>query len=123
MKKGIHWSLIGAFVVVSLLVVCASQAEEAKITVLNPLGQPPPLKLLQMAPRLDTLGGKTIYIVDVKFAETAPFFEEMVKLLSERYPKTNWVLKKKIGTYFEDDPELWAEIKKKGDGMIIAIGH
>ena len=24
---------------------------------------------------------------------------------------------------FEDDPELWKEIKSQGDGMIIAIGH
>jgi hypothetical protein len=123
MKKGINGSLIGMFLIASLLIINASQAEEAKITVLNPLGQPPPLKLLQMAPRLDTLDGKTIYIVDVKFAETKPFFEEMVKLFAERYPRTNWVLKQKIGTYFEDDPELWAEIKKKGDGMIIAVGH
>ena len=107
----------------SLLGGYASQAEEAKISVLSPLGQPPPLKLLQMAPRLDTLEGKTIYIVDVRYPETEPFFEEMVKLFTEKHPKTNWVLKKKNGTYFEDDPELWAEIKKKGDGMVIAIGH
>ncbi len=32
-----------------------------KITVLNPLGTPPPIKLKNMAPRLDTLDGKTIY--------------------------------------------------------------
>ena len=35
-----------------------------KITVLNPLGTPPPIKLKNMAPRLDTLDGKTIYLVD-----------------------------------------------------------
>ena len=123
MRKAINGLLIGVFLIASLWVVYASQAEEAKITVLNPLGQPPALKLVPMAPRLDTLDGKTIYIVDVKFSETGPFFEAMVKLFAERYPKTNWVLKKKIGTYFEDDPDLWKEIKAKGDGMIIAIGH
>ncbi len=38
--------------------------EEKKITVLNPLGQPPPIKLEPMAPRLDSLDGKTIYVVE-----------------------------------------------------------
>jgi hypothetical protein len=105
------------------LLVCSSKAEEARITVLNPLGQPPPLKLLQMAPRLDKIEGKTIYIVDVRYPETQPFFDEIVKMLSGTSPKTKWVLKKKIGSYFEDDPKLWDEIKAKGNGMVIAIGH
>ncbi len=106
-----------------VLLVFSSKAEEAKINVLNPLGQPPPLKLVQMAPRLDTIEGKTIYIVDVQYPETQPFFDEMIKMLSDAYPKTKWVLKKKIGSYFEDDPALWNEIKTKGNGMVIAIGH
>jgi len=119
----INWSLIGIFLTGSLGIVKASQAEGAKITVLNPLGQLPSLKLLRMAPRLNTIDGKTIYIVDVRYSDTEPFFEEMVKLFSETYPNTKWVLKKKTGYYAVDDPELWKEIKAKGDGMIIAIGH
>jgi hypothetical protein len=35
-----------------------------KITVLSPMGTPPAIKLKPMAPRLDTLEGKTIYVVD-----------------------------------------------------------
>jgi hypothetical protein len=98
-------------------------AQQNKITALNPLGQPPLLKLVQIAPRPSTIEGKTIYIVDVQYPETRPFFDEMLKLLTQEYPKTKWVMKKKMGSYFEDDPELWKEIKAKGDGMIIAIGH
>jgi hypothetical protein len=98
-------------------------AEEKSITVLNPRGTPPPITLVPMLPRLDTLEGKTIYIVDVNFPFTEPFYEAMQKLLAERYPKVNWVLKKKAGTTFDDDPKLWAEIKKKGDGAIVGPGH
>jgi hypothetical protein len=123
MKKRIHWSLIGAFVVVSLLVVCASQAEEAKITVLNPLGSAPLIRRIPMAPRLDTLGGKTVYIVNVMFPLTDQFLVEMQKAFAERYPQVNWVLRDKKGTYFDNDPKLWAEIKEKGNAMIMAIGH
>ena len=123
MRKRISWLQLIVLLMAGVLFVYSSKAEEAKITVLNPLGQPPPLKLLQMAPRLDTIEGKTLYIVDVQYPETQPFFDEMVKMLSDAYPKTNWVLKKKTGSYFEDDPELWKEIKAKGNGMVIAIGH
>jgi hypothetical protein len=123
MKKEINYSLIGMFLLASLFFVNTLQAEEAKITVLNPLGQPPPIALVSMAPRLGTLDGKTIYIVDVGFTDTHQFLVEMQKVLAERYPKANWVVRTKIGTYFEDDPKLWAEVKSKGNGMIMAVGH
>jgi len=44
-------------------------------------------------------------------------------LLNKRFPDTTWVVRTKIGTYFEDDPKLWAEIKTQGHGMIIGVGH
>jgi hypothetical protein len=101
----------------------SAPAEEGLIRVLNPRGTPPPVTLVPMAPRLDTLEGKTIYIVDVNFPLTEAFYEAAQELLTERYPGTNWVLKKKAGTTFDDDPELWAEIKQKGDGAIVGPGH
>lgn len=100
-----------------------TQAQEPKITVFNPLGQPPAIARVPMAPRLTTLEGKTIYIVDIGFTDTHQFFTEMQKLLSEKYPTTTWVVKIKAGTYFDDDPKLWAEIKEKGNGMIMGVGH
>jgi len=100
-----------------------SQAQEPKMTVLNPMGQPPAIARVPMAPRLTTLEGKTIYIVDINFTDTHQFFTEMQQLLSEKYPKTTFVVKTKRGTYFDDDPKLWAEIKEKGHAMIMGIGH
>jgi len=93
------------------------------ITVLNPVGSPSPTPLIPMAPRLDTLEGKTIYIVDVMYPLTHQLFEEMQKVFSEKYPKTNWVVKSKAGTYFDNDQKLWEEIKAKAQGMIIGVGH
>lgn len=98
-------------------------AEEQLVTVLNPAGTPPPITLVPMAPRLESLAGKTIYIVSVQFPLTKPFFEEMQRLLTERYPETNWIFQEKAGTYFEDDPELWAKIKETADGAIMGMGH
>ena len=38
-----------------------------KIETLNPKGTPPPIQLLPMAPRLGSLDGKTVYLVDTGF--------------------------------------------------------
>lgn len=96
---------------------------EVTVTALNPLGTPPPLRRQPMAPRLDTLTGKSIYIVDAKFPASEQFGEELVKILKEKYTATNWIYRQKKGSYFDDDPDLWAEIKAKGHGMIQYVGH
>ena len=86
-------------------------------------GIAPPIHLIPMAPRLDTLDGKTIYIVDVNFPRTHQFLEEMQKILTARYPKTTYILRTKVGSYFNNDPDLWAEIKEKGHGVIFGVGQ
>jgi hypothetical protein len=114
---------MGIFLTASLCFVSVAPSQDAKITVLNPLGQPPAIARVPLAPRVDKLEGKTIYIVDIGFTDTHQLLTEMQKLMSERFPKTNWVVRTKVGTYFDDDPQLWAEIKEKGHGMIIGVGH
>jgi hypothetical protein len=121
MKKLTTRLLVGMSLLVILLSGSISLAVEAKIQVLNPRGALPPIRLAPMAPRLDTLDGKTVYIISASFGE--PLMPEMQKVLAETYPKTNWVLKNKPGSYFDDDPKLWAEIKEKGHAMIIGVGH
>ena len=124
MKKKIHsWALFICILAMATSCATVSQLQEAKITVLNPVGQPPAIERVVMAPRISDLKGKTIYIVDIGFSATGQLLTELQDLLTERYPDTTWVVRKKIGTYFNDDPGLWAEIKEKGHGMIMGIGH
>ena len=95
-----------------------------KITVVNPLGTPPPIKLKNMAPRLDTLDGKTIYIVDDGFVGGDNLLIEMQDWFKANYPKTTIIFKRKGGGGFEsEDPVLWAEMKEKANGIIIGLGH
>ena len=117
------WVLILSLLVMVPGLTSVSQAQESKVTVFNPLGQPPAIERVPMAPRISDLKGKTIYIVDIGFSATHQLLTELQDLLKERYPNTTWVLRNKIGTYFNDDPKLWAEIKEKGHGMIMAVGH
>ena len=93
------------------------------ITVLNPRGTPPHVTLIPMAPRLDSLDGMTIYVVDVNFPMTEPFYVAAEKVLNERFPTVNWVIKSKIGSFFDEHKEFWLEIKEKADGAIVGPGH
>ena len=124
MKKKIGKRVLLLSLLAMVLVLSgASQAKESKITVFNPLGQPPAIKRVPMAPRIKNLDGKTIYIVDIGFSGTHQLLTELQDILKKKYPKTKWELRTKIGTYFNDDPKLWAEIKEKGSAMIMGVGH
>lgn len=123
-RKKYNWAVnIISLLAIVFAVTGVSQARESKITVFNPLGQPPAIERVPMAPRISDLKGKTIYIVDIGFSGTHQFLTELQDVLKKKYPDTKWVLRDKIGTYFNDDPKLWAEIKEKGDAMIMGVGH
>lgn len=112
-----------AIIILAGLFVGLAPAQDTKMVVMNPRGILPPIRRIPMATRPATLDGKTIYIVDTRYPRTREFVEELFKTLKEKYPKTNWVLRDKFGGYIDDDPKLWAEIKEKGHGMVMAIGH
>jgi hypothetical protein len=125
MKKSLSAAFIAAL---CLGLFLSSQVQAApcneKITVLTPLGNPPNIKLKKMAPRLDTLDGKTIYFVDDGFIGGDNLLYEMIDWFKANHPKTNVLYKRKGGMGFEaEDPALWAEMKEKADGIVIALGH
>jgi hypothetical protein len=94
-----------------------------KIRVLDPRGQPPLLRQTPMTSRLNSLDGKTVYLVHLNWPHTFQFTDELHKVLSARFPKTRFVLKRKMGAYAQDDPQLWSEIQEKGNAAIVAVGH
>jgi hypothetical protein len=120
MKTATGRFLIAVFL---MTVFSAAQAQDGKIAVLSPKGNPPPIPLVPMAPRLETLDGKTLYFVDVGYEGGGSLLRATMDWLSQNYPKTNLVFREKAGTYDQDDPKLMAEIKSKADGIILAVGH
>jgi hypothetical protein len=96
-----------------------------KITVLNPMGTPPPITLVPQAPRLNTLDGKTIYFLNTGFIGTDRLMTEMMAWFKANYPKTNIVYKdgKSGAGLAELSKPLWAEISEKGDAAIVGLGH
>ncbi len=100
------------------------KAVEQKITVLSPMGKPPAIELKPMAPRLSTLEGKTIYLVNDGYLGTDLLLGEMEAWFKANMPKTNVVYRVKGGGGFTaEDPKLWAEIKEKADAVVMGMGH
>lgn len=96
---------------------------EYKIVGVNPRGTPPPIQLIPMAPRLDTLDNKTIYLVDTGFHGSDALLQQVQAWFGRNMPSVTTVFRRKAGPYAEDDPKLWAEIKAKGNAVIMAVGH
>ena len=101
----------------------AAKTGEAKIETLNPNGLPPPIQMVAMAPRLDTVDGKTIFLVSDGFAGADRFLDQIAVWFSKNKPSVKTVYRLKAGSYFDDDPKLMAEIKASGNAMIMAYGH
>ena len=101
----------------------AQAASTEKITVLNPMGTPPPIQAKQMASRLNTLDGKTIYFVNTGYIGTDRLMAVMSDWFKANYPKTNIVIKRSSGGMTGVDKALWAEIAEKGDAAIVGLGH
>jgi hypothetical protein len=75
-----------------------------------------------MAPRLDSLNGKTVYLVNQGFGGSDLFMEQLRAWFAENMPAVKTVLKRKTGFIFRDDTsDLWKEIKEKGNAVIFGV--
>ena|SRR5208282_5861911 len=101
----------------------AASAGVVKLTALNPRGMPPPITLIPMAPRPASLDGKTIYLVSDGFPGADHFLDQVANWFKKNMPSVTTVYRLKAGGFADDDPKLFAEIKAKGQAVIMAIGH
>lgn len=97
--------------------------DDANLTVLDPRGIPPIVTAKTPAPRLASLDGKTIYLVDSRFDDSAVLLEQIAIWFSKHMPSVTTKLVQLSKTYAKDDPELWEEIRDNGDAAIIGVGH
>jgi hypothetical protein len=104
----------------------AIDCDERLITVLNPAISSKMTERIPLAPRSDTLEGKTIYLVDLQWGgpEAAySVFEEMKDWFSRNMPSVNVEVRRASGGWMGDDPALREEIiSKKAGGVVIGIG-
>ncbi len=102
----------------------AVASKDKLITVLNPAITEKLAARVPLAPRLDTLEGKTIYIVDMNYEGMGrtPVLEEMQAWFAKNMPSVKTIIKLKAGSYIADDPALWKEIAaNKANGVILGV--
>jgi len=93
-------------------------AQGAKITVYNPMGTPPAIQMKNMAPRLDTLDGKTIYLFNAGFPNSDNFLIVLKEWFADNHPKVNIIISPS-GL----NAAMKAEVIEKGDAAFFAVGH
>jgi hypothetical protein len=106
-------------------------SESVRFSVLNPEGRlvqtveqaPDSAAESSLAKRLDSLDGKTVYLVDTGFGGSYKFMRELESWFASNMPSVKTVRKRKPGGPFADDNDaLWEEIKKRGDAAVLGVG-
>jgi hypothetical protein len=92
-----------------------------KITVHDPRGSAPKVQGKPLAPRLEQLDGKTLYLVDCLFDNSEVFMDQLQRWFAEHLPsvqirpikpKESWV----------DDPDMRKRIEHDGDAAVLGVG-
>ena len=75
-----------------------------------------------MADRPDSLDNKTVYLVDTGFGGSSRFMIQLQQWFAKNMPLVKTVRRRKPGTPFIGTaPELYKEIREKGDAAILGV--
>jgi len=103
----------------------ATPVVSGAITSLNPAVVTKLPDRIPLAPRLNTLESKTIYLVDTDWGgmgQNDGILQEMQAWFAEHMPGVKTIIKIKRGNFVTDDPALWKEIADaKGDGVVLGV--
>ena len=92
-----------------------------KVTIFDPRGYPPEVTGKRLAPRLESLDHKVVYLVDCLFDNSEVFMDQLQQWFAENLsavdtriikPRQSWV----------DDPEMRAKVAAGGDAAILGVG-
>jgi hypothetical protein len=120
------WSVALLLVVAATVTVTYTPAQNkgSLITVLNPEVANRMPDRLPLSPRLGSLEGKTLFLVDIGWGgpDAAPsVYAEIKAWLAENMPSVKTEYRRIRGGYDAGDPELWKEIKAKGNAAFVGI--
>jgi hypothetical protein len=91
------------------------------LTVHDPRGYPPEVTGKPLAPRLQSLDGKVVYLVDCLFDNSDLFVEQLHAWIGEHLPDVRTRVIKPRESWVED-PEMCEQIAKDGDAAILGVG-
>ncbi len=92
-----------------------------KLMVHDPRGYPPKVTGKRLAPRLQSLDGKVVYLVDCLFDNSAVFMEQLRQWFAENMPAVEARMIKPRASWV-DDPEMRSRVEADGDAAILGVG-
>ncbi len=96
-------------------------AMEARVSVHDPRGYPPKVAGKHLAPRLQTLDGKVLYLVDCLYDNSDIFMEQLRQWFAAHLPAVRTRIIKPRESW-EDDPAMRASIVADGNAAILGVG-
>ncbi|MDP6342889.1 MAG: hypothetical protein QF491_05095 [Alphaproteobacteria bacterium] len=90
-------------------------------TVHDPRGYPPKVTGKRLAPRLESLDGKVVFLVDCLFDNSAAFMDQMQDWFSHNLPAVETRLIQPRESWV-DDPDMRRAISQSGDAAILGVG-
>ena len=92
-----------------------------RIAVHDPRGYPPKVAGKRLAPRLESLDGKVIFLVDCQFDNSDVFMAQMREWFAEHLPRVETRIIETRESWV-DDAEMRATVAREGDGAILGVG-
>ena len=92
-----------------------------KLTVHDPRGYPPKVSGKRLAPRLENLDGKVVFLIDCLFDNSDVFMDQLQRWFSEHLPTVR-IKNIKPRESWVDDPEMRTAVVKEGDAAILGVG-
>ena len=92
-----------------------------KLTVHDPRGYPPKVVGKRLAPRLQNLDGKTVFLVDCLFDNSDVFMNQLQRWFGQHLPAVNTQIIKPRQSWV-DDPDMRTKIAADGSAAILGVG-
>ena len=115
--------LFGAALAVSSLLVAGTAAAQVTLEVMNPRGEIPPPKTLGISPRVGTLDGKKIVLVDNGKYGASNFLDALADKIKAKYPTATIVrYPKPAAQTITNLPKWYPTVKQQGDMFVFGVG-
>jgi len=92
-----------------------------KVEVLNPQGYAPKVERRGLAPSLEAVRGKSVFLVDVGFENSDNFMRQLQGWLAEHEPTIRTEVVRWADQH-RPDPVLSERIASQGDAAILGVG-
>jgi hypothetical protein len=91
--------------------------------VLDPIGFPPEIGQGALAARLESLDGKTVYLVDCQFENSGVLLEQVGAWFAEHMPGVETPIARWRGeVYANEDRATLEDVAANGDAAIFGVG-